>query len=69
VTGFRPNHHPSLPAGGVPAHGLPVGSAIAAAARPALSIQVENTPPARPQAGLNAADVVTDGVGPGSRRT
>jgi hypothetical protein len=43
-----------------PLTGLPVGGATAAAARPALSIKVENTPPARPQAGLNAADVVTE---------
>jgi Protein of unknown function (DUF3048) N-terminal domain/Protein of unknown function (DUF3048) C-terminal domain len=40
--------------------GLPVGSATMAAARPALSIKVENTPPARPQAGLDAADIVTE---------
>jgi hypothetical protein len=32
----------------------------AAASRPALSIKVENTPPARPQAGLDAADLVTE---------
>jgi hypothetical protein len=43
-----------------PLTGLPVGSATVAAARPALSIKVENTPPARPQAGLDAADVVTE---------
>lgn len=43
-----------------PLIGLPVGSATAAASRPALSIKVENTPPARPQAGLDAADVVTE---------
>lgn len=43
-----------------PLTGLPVGSAVAPASRPALSIKVENTPPARPQAGLGAADVVTE---------
>jgi hypothetical protein len=43
-----------------PLTGLPVGSATAAASRPALSIKVENTPPARPQAGLDAADVVAE---------
>jgi DUF3048 family protein len=42
-----------------PLTGLPAGDA-AVAARPALSIKVENTPPARPQAGLDAADVVTE---------
>jgi len=43
-----------------PLTGLSVGTGTAAAARPALSIKVENTPSARPQAGLNAADVVTE---------
>jgi len=43
-----------------PLTGLPVGGATAAAARPALSIKVENTPDARPQAGLDTADVVTE---------
>jgi Protein of unknown function (DUF3048) N-terminal domain/Protein of unknown function (DUF3048) C-terminal domain len=43
-----------------PFTGMLVGSATAAAARPALSIKVENTPPARPQAGLNTADVIAE---------
>ena len=47
------------PAAVFPLTGLRVGDA-AATARPALSIKVENTPPARPQAGLNGADVVTE---------
>jgi Protein of unknown function (DUF3048) N-terminal domain/Protein of unknown function (DUF3048) C-terminal domain len=37
--------------------GLPVANA-AAAARSALTVKIENAPEARPQAGLNAADVV-----------
>lgn len=40
-----------------PLTGLPVANA-AAAARSALTVKVENAPEARPQAGLNAADVV-----------
>jgi hypothetical protein len=42
-----------------PLTGLPAGDS-AAASRAALSIKVENTPPARPQAGLDAADLVTE---------
>jgi hypothetical protein len=40
-----------------PLTGLPAGGA-ATAARPALSVKVDNTRKARPQAGLNHADVV-----------
>jgi hypothetical protein len=42
-----------------PLTGLPAASP-AAASRAALSIKVENTPSARPQAGLDAADLVTE---------
>jgi hypothetical protein len=42
-----------------PLTGLPAANP-AAASRAALSIKVENTPPARPQAGLDAADLVTE---------
>jgi hypothetical protein len=42
-----------------PLTGLPVDDA-ARAARPALSLKVENVAAARPQAGLNAADLVTE---------
>jgi hypothetical protein len=55
-TTITPAPRPAL----FPLTGQPVGSATAAAARPALSIKVENTPPARPQAGLDQADVVTE---------
>jgi hypothetical protein len=40
-----------------PLTGLPVANATAAA-RSALTVKIENAPEARPQAGLNAADVV-----------
>jgi hypothetical protein len=40
-----------------PLTGLPVAGA-AAAARPALTVKIENAPESRPQAGLEAADVV-----------
>lgn len=40
-----------------PLTGLPVTNA-ATAARPALTVKIENAPEARPQAGLNSADVV-----------
>jgi hypothetical protein len=40
-----------------PLTGLPVGNA-AAAARPALTVKIENAPESRPQAGLQSADVV-----------
>ena len=40
-----------------PLTGLPVANA-AAAARSTLTVKIENAPEARPQAGLNAADVV-----------
>ena len=40
-----------------PLTGLPVANA-SAAARSALTVKIENAPEARPQAGLNAADVV-----------
>jgi hypothetical protein len=42
-----------------PLTGLPASSATTTG-RPALSIKVENTPAARPQAGLDAADIVTE---------
>jgi hypothetical protein len=42
-----------------PLTGQPVGDR-ATAARPPLSIKIENVAAARPQAGLNAADVVTE---------
>jgi hypothetical protein len=42
-----------------PLTGLPPGDPTAIS-RPALSIKVDNAPAARPQAGLNAADVVTE---------
>jgi Protein of unknown function (DUF3048) N-terminal domain/Protein of unknown function (DUF3048) C-terminal domain len=47
----------SAPPAVFPLTGLPTGGA-AAAARPALSIKVDNTHKARPQAGLNDADLV-----------
>jgi DUF3048 family protein len=40
-----------------PLTGLPVNNA-AAAARPALTVKVENAPESRPQAGLESADIV-----------
>ncbi len=40
-----------------PLTGLPVDDPIRAA-RPALTVKIENEPPARPQSGLQAADVV-----------
>jgi Protein of unknown function (DUF3048) N-terminal domain/Protein of unknown function (DUF3048) C-terminal domain len=43
-----------------PLTGLPIGGATAAASRLALSIKVENTPAARPQSGLDQADMVTE---------
>ena len=42
-----------------PLTGLPVGDA-ATAARPTLSLKVENVAAARPQAGVNAADLVAE---------
>jgi Protein of unknown function (DUF3048) N-terminal domain/Protein of unknown function (DUF3048) C-terminal domain len=47
----------SAPPAVFPLTGLPTGGA-ATAARPALSIKVDNTRAARPQAGLNDADLV-----------
>jgi hypothetical protein len=44
-----------------PLTGLPVPDA-AAQPRPALSVKIENTPQARPQSGLEVADVVWDEV-------
>jgi len=45
--------------GSFPLTGTPVHDP-ALAKRPALSVKVDNAPPARPQAGLNSADVVTE---------
>src|SRR6266487_4150351 len=42
-----------------PLTGLPSGGATAAG-RPALSVKIDNIPAARPQAGLNTADVVVE---------
>jgi hypothetical protein len=56
--GTRPPEHRATPAK-FPLTGLTVEDP-ALAARPALSIKVENVAAARPQAGLNAADLVTE---------
>jgi hypothetical protein len=57
--GTAPNTTATPRPAAYPLTGLPAGTA-AAAARAALSIKVENTPEARPQAGLDAADLVTE---------
>lgn len=44
-----------------PLTGLPITDA-AAAARPALIVKIDNDPSARPQAGLNAADIVFEQI-------
>jgi hypothetical protein len=56
--GTKPPENRPVPAK-FPLTGLPVDDA-ARAARPALSLKVENVAAARPQAGVNAADLVTE---------
>ena len=48
---------PAPPAGRFPLTGMPTADA-ARAARPALTVKIENEPGARPQSGLQAADLV-----------
>jgi len=59
TTTVAPSTTATLPPPTFPLTGLPAGNS-AAASRAAVSIKVENTPPARPQAGLDAADLVTE---------
>jgi hypothetical protein len=42
----------------MPLTGVPVADEAEIPARPALAVKIDNAPPARPQAGLNEADVV-----------
>ncbi len=52
---------PAEPGTVYPLTGLPITDA-AAAARPALVVKIDNDPAARPQAGLNAADIVFEEI-------
>ncbi len=45
-----------------PLTGLPVGSATAVAARPAMVVKIDNNAAARPQSGLNEADIVFEEI-------
>ena len=42
----------------MPLTGLPLTDGQTVADRPALVVKIDNHPPARPQSGLNAADIV-----------
>lgn len=50
---------PAYPLTGLPLKGLPPEQ-VALAARPALVVKIDNAPKARPQAGINQADVVVE---------
>jgi hypothetical protein len=63
TTGARPgatsSSAPAVAAGTAPLTGLPLDDA-AKAKRPALVVKIDNAPKARPQVGLNQADVVIE---------
>ena len=48
-----------------PLTGLPLAAGSAAATRPALFVKIENAPQARPQTGLDKADVVYEAIAEG----
>jgi hypothetical protein len=50
----------------MPLTGVPVEDAAAIPARPALAVKIDNHPRARPQAGLNQADIVFEEIVEGS---
>jgi hypothetical protein len=60
----RPASSPSV-ASTQPLTGLPLTPGSAAATRPALFVKIENAPEARPQTGLDKADVVYEAIAEG----
>jgi hypothetical protein len=65
-----PAHHPAFPvtssaAATQPLTGLPVSASGAELHRPAVLVKIENSPQARPQSGLDLADVVYEAVAEG----
>lgn len=57
-TGPPATSPPPVPAGSSPLTGLPADPALVG--RPALVVKIDNAPKARPQAGINEADVVVE---------
>jgi hypothetical protein len=74
VAGCASHSHPSAGPSGSPSPtaattqpltGLPLAAGSGAATRPALFVKIENAPQARPQTGLDKADVVYEAIAEG----